>query len=261
MIFETHAHYDDDRFTEDRDELILTVHESGVHPIINVGASIHSTRTTLELAKRYPFIYAAVGVHPSDVADLNEDTFAWLKEQTTYAKTVAVGEIGLDYYWDKEADVQEKQRYWFGRQLQLAREAGLPVIIHSRDAAADTLQVMRDNHAETIPGVIHCYSYSPELAQEFVRMGYYIGVGGVVTFKNAKKLVQTVQTIPIERILLETDSPYMAPEPHRGTRNDSRNIPYVIAKIAELKGITPQEVERITEENAYRLFAKCPHRE
>lgn len=261
MIFETHAHYDDDKFTEDRDELIMAVHESGVHPIINVGASIHSTQTTLELAKRYPFIYAAVGVHPSDVADLNEDTFAWLKEQTTYAKTVAVGEIGLDYYWDKEADVQEKQRYWFGRQLQLAREAGLPVIIHSRDAAADTLQVMRDNHAETIPGVIHCYSYSPELAQEFVRMGYYIGVGGVVTFKNAKKLVETVQTIPMERILLETDSPYMAPEPHRGTRNDSRNIPYVIAKIAELKGITPQEVERITEGNAYRLFAKCPHRE
>lgn len=261
MIFETHAHYDDDKFTEDRDELILAVHESGVHPIINVGASIHSTQTTLELAKHYLFIYAAVGVHPSDVADLNEDTFAWLKEQTTYAKTVAVGEIGLDYYWDKEADVQEKQRYWFGRQLQLAREADLPVIIHSRDAAADTLQVMRDNHAETIPGVIHCYSYSPELAQEFVRMGYYIGVGGVVTFKNAKKLVETVQTIPMERILLETDSPYMAPEPHRGTRNDSRNIPYVIAKIAELKGITPQAVERITEENAYRLFAKCPHRE
>lgn len=261
MIFETHAHYDDDKFTEDRDELILAVHESGVHPIINVGASIHSTQTTLELTKHYPFIYAAVGVHPSDVADLNEDTFAWLKEQTTYAKTVAVGEIGLDYYWDKEADVQEKQRYWFGRQLQLAREADLPVIIHSRDAAADTLQVMRDNHAETIPGVIHCYSYSPELAQEFVRMGYYIGVGGVVTFKNAKKLVETVQTIPMERILLETDSPYMAPEPHRGTRNDSRNIPYVIAKIAELKGITPQAVERITEENAYRLFAKCPHRE
>lgn len=261
MIFETHAHYDDDKFTEDRDELILAVHESGVHPIINVGASIHSTQTTLELAKHYPFIYAAVGVHPSDVADLNEDTFAWLKEQTAYAKTVAVGEIGLDYYWDKEADVQEKQRYWFGRQLQLAREADLPVIIHSRDAAADTLQVMRDNHADTIPGVIHCYSYSPELAQEFVRMGYYIGVGGVVTFKNAKKLVETVQTIPIERILLETDSPYMAPEPHRGTRNDSRNIPYVIAKIAELKGITPQAVERITEENAYRLFAKCPHRE
>lgn len=259
MIFETHAHYDDDKFTEDRDELIMAVHESGVHPIINVGASIHSTQTTLELAKRYPFIYAAVGVHPGDIADLNEDTFAWLKEQATYAKTVAVGEIGLDYYWDKEADVQEKQRYWFGRQLQLAREAGLPVIIHSRDAAADTLQVMRDNHAETIPGVIHCYSYSPELAQEFVRMGYYIGVGGVVTFKNAKKLVETVQAIPMERILLETDSPYMAPEPHRGTRNDSRNIPYVIAKIAELKGITPQEVERITEENAYRLFHRCLH--
>ena len=148
MIFETHAHYDDDKFTEDRDELILAVHESGVHPIINVGASIHSTQTTLELAKHYPFIYAAVGVHPSDVADLNEDTFAWLKEQTAYAKTVAVGEIGLDYYWDKGADVQEKQRYWFGRQLQLAREADLPVIIHSRGsryAPGDEGQPRRDD--------------------------------------------------------------------------------------------------------------------
>jgi TatD DNase family protein len=187
---------------------------------------------------------------------LNEETFAWLREQTAFEKTVAVGEIGLDYYWDKEPEVQKNQRYWFGRQLKLARETALPVIIHSRDAAADTMQVMREQHAEDIPGVVHCYSYSREMAEEFVRMGYYIGVGGVVTFKNAKKLVETVQAIPLESILLETDSPYMAPEPHRGTRNDSRNIPFVIAKIAELKGVEPQEVERVTEENAYRLFSR-----
>ena len=260
MIFETHAHYDDSRFDEDRESLLEKVHNSGVHPIINVGASIESTKTTLALAHTHEYIYAAVGVHPSDILDLNEDTFAWLKKQTSDEKTVAVGEIGLDYYWDKEPQVQENQRMWFARQLELARETGLPVIIHSRDAAEDTMKVMKEAHAEEISGVIHCYSYSKELAQEFVKMGYYIGVGGVVTFKNAKKLVQTVEAIPLERILVETDCPYMAPEPHRGTRNDSSNIPYVIAKIAQIKGITPEQVEAVTEENAYRLFTKIPRR-
>ncbi len=257
MIFETHAHYDDGKYDEDREELLKKVHDSGVSPIINVGASIESTKTTLELAKSHDYIYAAVGVHPSDIEGLNEDSFAWLKDQTNYDKTVAIGEIGLDYYWDKEPKVQEAQRYWFGRQLELARETGLPVIIHSRDAADDTMQVMKEHKAQEIPGVIHCYSYSKELAREFVKMGYFIGVGGVVTFKNARKLVETVDDIPIEHILLETDCPYMAPEPHRGTRNDSSNIPFVIEKIAQIKGISPAEVERITEENAYRLFFKC----
>ena len=256
MIFETHAHYDDSKFDEDREELLKKVHDSGVSPIINVGASIESTKTTLELAKTHDYIYAAVGVHPSDISGLNEDSFEWLREQTAYARTVAIGEIGLDYYWDKEPKVQEAQRYWFGRQLDLAKETGLPVIIHSRDAAEDTLQVMKEHKAQEIPGVIHCYSYSKELAGEFVKMGYFIGVGGVVTFKNARKLVETVEVIPMEHILLETDCPYMAPEPHRGTRNDSSNIPFVIEKIAQIKGISPAEVERITEENAYRLFNK-----
>lgn len=256
MIFETHAHYDDGKYDEDREELLKKVHDSGVSPIINVGASIESTKTTLELAKSHDYIYAAVGVHPSDIEGLNEDSFAWLKDQTSYDKTVAIGEIGLDYYWDKEPKVQEAQRYWFGRQLELARETGLPVIIHSRDAAEDTMQVIKEHKAQEIPGVIHCYSYSKELAREFVKMGYFIGVGGVVTFKNARKLVETVENIPIEHILLETDCPYMAPEPHRGTRNDSSNIPFVIEKIAQIKGISPAEVERITEENAYRLFNK-----
>lgn len=256
MIFETHAHYDDDRFQEDRESLIASMPERGIERIINVGASIASTKTTLALAEKYEFVYAAVGVHPSDIADLNEETYGWLKEQTSWEKTVAVGEIGLDYYWDKEPEVQERQRYWFRRQLELARETGLPVIIHSRDAAADTLEVMKEAHAGDIPGVIHCYSYSKELAQEFVKMGYYIGVGGVVTFKNAKKLKETVETLPLERILLETDCPYMAPEPHRGERNDSSYIPLVVEKIAELKGVDAETVERVTEENARRLFHK-----
>ena len=254
MIFETHAHYDDERFEEDREELITSMPERGVGTIINVGASIESTKTTLALSERYKFVYAAVGVHPSDISGLNEETFAWLKEQTKREKVVAVGEIGLDYYWDKEPEIQKQQRYWFAEQMKLAREVSLPVIIHSRDAAADTMEVMKSVHAEEIPGVIHCYSYSKEMAQEFIKMGYYIGVGGVVTFKNAKKLKETVQEIPLERILLETDCPYMAPEPHRGERNDSSYIPFVIAKIAELKGITPEEVEQVTRENAERLF-------
>lgn len=256
MIFETHAHYDDDRFKDDRDETIKRVHEKGVAPIINVGASIGSTMTTIELAKKYDFIYAAVGVHPSDIADLNEETFAWLREQTVWERTVAVGEIGLDYYWDKEPNVQENQRYWFKRQLELAAEASLPVIIHSRDAAQDTMEIMTEAAKKNIRGVIHCYSYLPEMALEYVKLGYYIGVGGVVTFKNAKKLVQTVSEIPLDRILLETDCPYMAPEPHRGTRNDSSNIPYIISKIAEIKGTTPDEVERTTRANAFELFTR-----
>ena len=256
MIFDTHAHYDDESFNEDREELIRFMPQKGIGRIINVGASIETTKTTLSLAEKYDFVYAAVGVHPSDISGLNEETFAWLKEQTKNEKTVAIGEIGLDYYWDKEPEVQKAQRYWFARQMELARETKLPVIIHSRDAAADTMEVMKQVHAESIPGVIHCYSYSKEMAQEFIKMGYYIGVGGVVTFKNAKKLKETVQAIPLERILLETDCPYMAPEPHRGTRNESSNIPFVIAKIAELKGITPEEVERVTEANARRLFLK-----
>ena len=256
MIFETHAHYDDERFDEDRDELIMSMPGKGIGRIINVGSSVETTKTTLKLAEKYDFVYAAVGVHPSDIRGLNEESFAWLREQTKLPKTVAVGEIGLDYYWDKDPQIQAGQRYWFLRQLGLARESSLPVIIHSRDAAADTMDVMKSAQAEEIPGVIHCYSYSKEMANEFIKMGYYIGVGGVVTFKNAKKLKETVAAIPLERILLETDCPYMAPEPHRGTRNDSSKIPFVVSQIAELKGISEEEVEQATEENARRLFTK-----
>ncbi len=271
MIFETHAHYDDEAFDEDREALLASLSDKGVRRVINVGASIESTRTTLTLAETHENVYAAVGVHPSDIEGLNEETYAWLREQAKNPKTVAIGEIGLDYYWDKETDVQKRQRDWFKRQLDLAVESQLPVIIHSRDAAEDTLRILKEHgtwqiarheadtaqqEGQQVCGVIHCYSYSPEMAREFVKMGYYIGVGGVVTFKNAKKLKETVQEIPLERILLETDCPYMAPEPNRGKRNYSGYIPYVVEKIAELKGISAEEVERITWDNAMRLFTK-----
>lgn len=267
MIFETHAHYDDKAFAEDGEQLLASLPGKGIGRVVNVGSSIETTGTTLELAEKYDFVYAAVGVHPSDIAGLNEESFAWLKEQTTHPKTVAVGEIGLDYYWDKEPAVQEAQRKWFRQQLILAKESRLPVIIHSREAAEDTMRILKEagswkikgacadkEHQEDICGVIHCYSYSPEMAKEYVKMGYYIGVGGVVTFKNARKLKETVQQIPLERILLETDCPYMAPEPHRGTRNNSSYLSYVAEKIAELKEVTVDEVERVTWGNACRLF-------
>lgn len=254
MIFETHAHYDDERFDEDRDLLIRELLSGKICNIINVGADLKGVADSIALAEKYEQVYAATGVHPSDITDLNEDTFLWLKEQAHHKKVVAIGEIGLDYYWDKEPAVQARQREWFRRQMELARKLKLPVIIHSRDAAEDTMKVMKEVHAEEIPGVIHCYSYSTEMAKEFVKMGYYIGVGGVVTFKNAKKLKETVEQIPLERILLETDAPYMAPEPHRGSRNHSGYLVYVAEKIAELKGVTVEEVETVTRQNAEMLF-------
>ena len=233
MIFESHAHYDDSKFDDDREELLSSMQENGIEKIINIGCSIESCKSTLELTKQYPFVYGAMGIHPSDIGDLNEDTFLWLREQVKKEKVVAVGEIGLDYYWDKEEEVQKNQRIWFRRQLELAKESNLPVIIHSRDAAADTMEIMKE---------------------AYVKMGYYIGVGGVATFKNAKKLKEVIETIPLEKILLETDCPYMAPEPYRGRRNSSLYLPYVVEKIAGLKGVTAKEVEEVTYRNAEQLF-------
>ncbi len=254
MIFESHAHYDDERFDRDRDTLLTKLLGGSICNIINVGASLEGTRASIALAEQYPQIYAAAGVHPSDTDQLNEQELAWLGEQTVHPKVAAVGEIGLDYYWDKEPDVQKRQRYWFAQQLKLAREAGLPVIIHSREAAEDTMQVMKSVHAEEIPGVIHCYSYSAELAKEYVKMGYYIGVGGVVTFKNARKLKETVVQTPLTRILLETDAPYLAPEPYRGKRNQSGYLTFVAEEIARLKQVSVEEVEETTCRNARELF-------
>lgn len=256
MIFDTHAHYDDDRFAPDRGELLSGMNGNGIGRIINVGASFEGCKNSLALAQEHDFIYAALGVHPSDIADLTEESCEWIRQHLSDPKVVAVGEIGLDYYWDKEPEVQARQREWFRYQLQLAKESALPVSIHSREAAADTMEIMKEAAADGIPGVIHCYSYSKEQALEYVDMGYYIGVGGVVTFKNARKLKETVEAIPLERILLETDCPYMAPEPNRGKRNSSLYLTYVADAIAGLKGVTPEEVKTVTYENALRLFTK-----
>lgn len=254
MIFESHAHYDDDAFNEDRDALLTSLREHGIDKVINVGASLDSCRYTLQLMEQYPFIYGAMGVHPSETGELNEENFTWLREQCAVDKVVAVGEIGLDYHW-KEPEVHV-QKLWFERQMELAREVKLPVIIHSRDAAKDTLDMMQALHAEEIGGVIHCYSYTKEMAREYLQMGFYFGIGGVVTFQNAKKLKEAVEYIPMDRILLETDSPYLSPEPNRGKRNSSLNLPYVAREITALKGISYEEVVRITEENAERLFLR-----
>lgn len=252
MIFETHAHYDDEAFDEDRDVLLSSMRENGIEYIVNVGANLKSTTASIELARKYPFIYAAAGVHPSDTGELDEERFLWLKEQCLFEKVVAVGEIGLDYYWDNVA--REVQKFWFERQLDLAREIKKPVIIHSRDAAKDTFDIMTAKNAEEIGGVVHCYSYSPEMALDYVKMGFYIGIGGVVTFQNGKKMKEVVEAVPMERILLETDSPYLSPEPNRGKRNTSLNLPYVAQKIADIKGISYDEVVAVTAENAKKMY-------
>lgn len=251
MIFDSHAHYDSEQFNEDRNELLLSMEENGVGTIVNSAANWDSVTEVVELAHKYPFVYAAVGMHPDEVGDLNDERFEYLKSQCQKDKVVAVGEIGLDYYWDNEShDVQKK---WFIKQLELARELDLPVIIHSRDAAADTLEIMKE-YGQGLRGVIHCFSYSIELAREYVKMGYYIGIGGVVTFKNGRKLKEIAAEIPLERILLETDCPYLAPVPFRGKRNCSAYISYVAQEIANLKGISYEEVVAQTEKNGKELF-------
>ena len=252
MIFETHAHYDDDAFDEDREELLSQMAENGIGTIVNATASRRTVVQSLELTRKYPFIYSTIGVHPSDCAEMDEEELSWLREMCADEKVVAVGEIGLDYHYDEPpAEVQKK---WFEAQLELARSVKLPVIIHSRDAAKDTLDIMKSMRAEEIGGDIHCFSYSVETAREYLNMGFYIGVGGVITFKNGRKLREVVEYAPIEQIVLETDSPYLAPEPFRGKRNSSLNLPYVVEKVAEIKKLSPEEVIEITERNAKRLY-------
>lgn len=250
MIFETHAHYDDEAFDADRDALMSSMADDGIDMIVNVGASLNSTAASIALAEKYPFVYAAAGVHPNETAELNEDNFEWLKRQCLHGKVVAVGETGLDYYWDEPS--HEIQKYWFVRQLELAAHIKKPVIIHSRDAAKDTFDILAAHSAGLAGAVVHCFSYGMELAQEYVKMGFYIGIGGVVTFKNGKKMKEVVEAVPVEKILLETDSPYLSPE--RGKRNTSKNIPCIAREIARIKDITYEEVVQITAENAMKFY-------
>ncbi|MBQ1456986.1 MAG: TatD family hydrolase [Butyrivibrio sp.] len=253
MIFDTHAHYDDRQFENDRYSLLDSMKEAGIGTIVNNAADLESVETSLELAHRYDFVYAAVGVHPENAYELDDSKLLWLRDKSHDPKAVAIGEIGLDYHYPDNPD-RDIQIKWFRAQLRLALEEKLPVVIHSRDAAADTMEIMKEAASKGIVADIHCYSYSPEQALEYVKMGFYIGVGGVITFKNGKKLKQTVDKIPLDRILLETDCPYMAPEPFRGSRNSSVYLPYVVKAIADIKGVTPQEVIDITEQNARKFY-------
>ena len=254
MIFDTHAHYDDEKFDEDRESLLASMKKNGIEYIVNVGASFEGVRQSLILSKKYDFMYGAAGVHPNEVMELEEkpELYDELESIAREEKIVAIGEIGLDYYWDEpERSIQKKH---FEGQMELARKLNMPVAIHSRDAAADTLDMMKALKAEEIGGIIHCFSYAKEMAREYLNMGYYLGIGGVVTFKNSKVIKEVVEYAPLDRIVLETDSPYLSPEPFRGKRNSSLNLPYVVEKIAEIKNITPQEVEEITFENAFNAY-------
>ncbi len=252
MIFDTHAHYDDEAFDTDRESLLSGMKEAGVEYIVNVGASMASSGRSIALAEKYPFVYAAVGVHPDEVGELNEEQIALLKEWSEHPKVKAIGEIGLDYYWDKEK--HELQKMWFLRQMELAHEMKLPIIVHSREAAKDTLDMIKAVQSLELSGIIHCYSYSVEQAKEYLNMGYYLGIGGVLTFKNAKKIKEVAEYAPLSQIVLETDCPYLAPVPYRGKRNDSSKITYVAEELASIKQVSAEEVLRVTNENGRKLY-------
>ena len=297
MIFETHAHYDDDAFVADRDGVLAGLAAEGVAAVVNIGADMASSRRSLELAEKYGFVYAAVGVHPDSAGEIvpytvtadgddrkgataaadtpgdsgsdSEDRKEYspdecrrnlveLQEMAASEKVIAIGEIGLDYHWNVYP--REVQKKAFIKQWELAAELGLPIEIHSRDAAEDTMNTVREMYAReqaagrALRADMHCYSYSPEQAAEYAKMGLYFGIGGVLTFKNAKKLREVVDAVPIDRLLLETDCPYLAPEPHRGSRNYSGYLHNVVAEFARIKGLTEEEVEDITYANACRFF-------
>lgn len=253
-IFDTHAHYNEEVYDTDREELFADMRAKGVERLTNIAVDLESSRINDTYTKNYDFIYGTVGVFPSDVAELEEEGAEeelekLLKENP---RLVAVGEIGLDYHYeDTDKPLQQK---WFAGQMELARRTGRPIVIHSRDAAQDTLLLLKENHAEEIGGVMHCYSYSREMARDFLELGLYFGIGGVLTFKNAKKLREAVEYLPLSALVLETDAPYLTPEPFRGKRNCSSYLTYVAEKIAEVKALTPEEVCEACWENACRLF-------
>lgn len=251
MFFDTHAHYDDPRFKDDRDELLPRIHQNGVDLIVNSGESKKAVKAGLALAKQYPFVYTAVGIHPHNAKDMTEEDLAMLKRVAQEEdKVVAIGEIGLDYYYDNSP--RKAQRYWFDEQLGLAQELDLPVIIHSRDAAQECFDMIAQSNVRK--GVIHCYSGSVEMAKAYVEMGFYLGIGGVLTYNNAKKLVDVVREIDLSHLVLETDCPYLAPVPHRGERNDSSLLTFVAEKMAQIKQISVEEVAAVTKQNGLNLF-------
>jgi len=252
ILFDTHAHYDDSKFDDDRDEVIMNAYRSGVGLIINAASDVETARFSINLAKTYDFIYAAVGVHPHEAESFDEKTAEIIEKLASEEKVVAIGEIGLDYYYDNSP--RELQKKCFARQINIARDVKMPVIIHDRDAHEDTLNIIKRENAKEVGGVMHCFSGSVEMANELLKNNFYISVGGTLTFKNARRAVEVVKHIPLERLLIETDCPYLAPEPFRGRRNDSSYIKYVAQKVAEIKDISYESVVDQTMKNGCALF-------
>jgi len=250
LYFDTHTHYTDEAFDADRDEVIKAVHESGVELIMNASSDLKSSLMAVGLAEKYPFIYAAVGWHPHDAKSFTDESESSIRGWSTHPKVLAIGEIGLDYYYDlSERDVQ---REVFGRQMELARQLSLPVVIHDRDAHADCMEIIKKY--PDVRGEFHCYSGSAEMAKEILAMGWYLGFTGAITFKNARKALEVIEICPNDRFLLETDCPYLAPVPHRGERNDSRLLTYMAEKVAEIKGISAEEAADTANRNGRRFF-------
>ncbi len=252
MLFDSHAHYDDPKFDADRNSVIERAREAGVSYILNASSNMSSAVETVSIAQEFDFIYAAVGIHPHNVHEINENILNAIQDFASHNKVVAIGEIGLDYYYDTSP--RDLQKYWFARQLSLAGELGLPVIIHDREAHEDTMDIIKSENSKETGGVFHCYSGSVEMARDVLDNNFYISIGGAVTFKNARKAIEVVNYVPMDRLLIETDCPYMTPEPYRGKRNDSGYVGLVAQKIADIKGLTYEQVAYATTENAKRLF-------
>ena len=250
-IFDTHAHYDADQFASDREAVLTALPAAGVGLVVDPGCDVASSREAVALAERFDHVYAAVGIHPEDCDGCTDADFDVIRELCRRRKVRAIGEIGLDYYW-KDNPPRDFQQQVFHRQMELARELGLPVIIHDREAHGDSLRIVLDYPG--LRGVFHCFSGSPEMAQELLKRGWYLGFDGPITYKNAKRAPEVAAITPMDRIVIETDAPYMAPVPFRGKRNDSRLLPYVVEKLAEWKGVTPEEMTDITWQNGKRLF-------
>ncbi len=250
-LFDTHAHFDAEQFDEDRDAVLSALPESGVCLVVNPGCDVPTSRAAVALAEKYPHVYAAVGIHPEECGAVTEADLEELRTLAQQEKVVAIGEIGLDYYWEGNPE-REVQRAIFRRQMELAREMKLPVIIHDREAHGDTMAVILEY--PDVRGVLHCFSGSPEMAAELLKRGWYLGFDGPITYKNARRAPEVAAITPLDRIVIETDSPYLTPVPYRGKRNDSRYLPYVVEKLAEWKGVTTEEMTRITWENGLRLY-------
>lgn len=254
MFIDSHTHLNVEQFEQDQEEVIERARQSGVSAIVNIGFNRETIPTSIELAERYDFIYSTVGWHPNDILDLKEEDYYWIKELAAHEKVVAIGEIGLDYHWNKAS--KEIQKEAFRRQIRLAKEVGLPVVIHNREAHLDVLTILKEENAAEVGGVMHCFSGSWETAKQCIDMNFYISFAGPITFKNAKQPKEVLAKVPLERLMIETDAPYLTPHPYRGKRNESAYVKFVAEAAAEIKGIPVQQLAEVTAENTRRLFSK-----